>query len=62
MLPLAQPVLAVKAVLANASPEGFSLGSILLALGLLFCLATPFFGTRGGYYDSDDYDGNGTAH
>jgi len=25
-------------------------------------LATLFFGTKGGYYDSDDYDGNGTAH
>ena len=21
-----------------------------------------FFGTKGGYYDTDDYDGNGTAH
>lgn len=47
---------------ALSSTGEFTLGSILLALGLLFCLATPFFGTRGGYYDSDDYDGNGTAH
>ena len=62
---MAMPVLAVKDALANAglsSSGEFTLGSILLALGLLFCLATPFFGTRGGYYDSDDYDGNGTAH
>jgi len=28
----------------------------------LFVLATLFFGTKGGYYDTDDYDGNGTAH
>ena len=47
---------------ALSSTGEFTLGSILLALGLLFCLATQFFGTRGGYYDSDDYDGNGTAH
>ena len=40
----------------------FSLGSILLGLSALFVLATLFFGTKGGYYDTDDYDGNGTAH
>ena len=40
----------------------FSLGTILLALSLVFCLTTLFFGTKGGYYDTDDYDGNGTAH
>ena len=28
----------------------------------LWVLATLFFGTKGGYYDTDDYDGNGTAH
>jgi len=27
-----------------------------------FVVATLFFGTKGGYYDSDDYDGHGTAH
>jgi len=58
-------VTAMNAALADAVEAGsgdFNLGSILLILSLLFCLATPFFGTRGGYYDSDDYDGNGTAH
>lgn len=40
----------------------FTLGSILLGLSSLFVLATLFFGTKGGYYDTDDYDGNGTAH
>jgi hypothetical protein len=40
----------------------FTLGSILLGLSALFVPATLFFGTKGGYYDSDDYDGNGTAH
>ncbi|MEB3184025.1 MAG: hypothetical protein ACKO5F_11590 [Synechococcus sp.] len=41
---------------------GLTLGSLLLALSLLFCLSTLFFGTKGGYYDTDSYDGNGTAH
>jgi hypothetical protein len=41
---------------------GLTLASVLVATSGLFCLATLFFGTRGGYYDSDDYDGNGTAH
>lgn len=41
---------------------GLTLGTVLLAVSGLFCLATLFFGTKGGYYDSDDYDGNGTAH
>jgi hypothetical protein len=50
---------------ANGSMEtsgGFNLGSVLLVLSSLFCLTTLYFGTRGGYYDTDDYDGNGTAH
>ncbi|MCX5969256.1 MAG: hypothetical protein NTV57_16820 [Cyanobacteria bacterium] len=43
-------------------PSAFNLGTVLLTTCGLFCLATLFFGTKGGYYDSDDYDGNGTAH
>ena len=42
--------------------SGFTLATVLLATSGLFCLATLFFGTKGGYYDSDDYTGNGTAH
>ena len=42
--------------------SSFNLGTVLFASCGLFCLATLFFGTKGGYYDSDDYDGNGTAH
>ncbi|MCP9780513.1 hypothetical protein [Cyanobium usitatum] len=41
---------------------GFSLATVLIFGSGLFVLATLFFGTKGGYYDSDDYDGNGTAH
>ena len=42
--------------------SGFSLATVLLGGSGLFVLATLFFGTEGGYYDTDDYDGNGTAH
>jgi hypothetical protein len=41
---------------------GLTLGTVLLAVSGFFCLATLFFGTKGGYYDTDAYDGNGTAH
>jgi len=42
--------------------DGFNLATVLVFGSGLFVLATLFFGTRGGYYDSDAYDGNGTAH
>ena len=42
--------------------SGLTLASVLLAGSGLFVLTTLFFGTKGGYYDTDQYDGNGTAH
>ena len=36
--------------------------SILVVLTVLFTVSCLFFGTRNGYYDSDNYDGNGAAH
>jgi hypothetical protein len=38
------------------------LGRILLFVSVPFILATLYFGTRGGYYDTEQYKGNGTAH
>ena len=38
------------------------LGKILFVVAVPFILGTLYFGTRGGYYDSKDYKGNGTAH
>jgi hypothetical protein len=35
---------------------------ILLALTPVFIVACLFFGTRNGFYDSDNYHGNGSAH
>ena len=39
------------------------LGRALLIIAVPFVLTTLYFGSRkGGYYDSKDYKGNGTAH
>ena len=39
------------------------LGNFLVWASLPFVLATIYFGARkGGYYDTDQYDGDGTAH
>ena len=42
--------------------SGFTLATVLIGGSGLFVLATLFFGTKGGYYDTDKYEGNGTAH
>ncbi len=47
---------------ALAMTDGLTLASVLLVGSGLFCLTTLFFGTKGGFYDSEDYEGNGTAH
>ena len=46
----------------DAALSGFNLGTVLLFGSVLFVLATACFGNRGGYYNTDKYDGNGTAH
>jgi hypothetical protein len=46
----------------SSALSGFNLGTVLLVGSGLFCLATLYFGTRGGYYDTKAYEGNGTAH
>ena len=38
------------------------LADVLIWMSILFVLVTLYFGTRGGYYDTDKYDGDGTAH
>ena len=38
------------------------LSDVLLWGTIPFVLVTLYFGTRGGYYDTDKYDGDGTAH
>ena len=42
-----------------------TLANALTRISIPFVLSTVYFGLRKGendYYDSDDYDGNGTAH
>ena len=46
----------------DAALSGFNLRTVLLFGSGLFVLPTLFFGTKGGYYNTDQYDGNGTAH
>jgi len=38
------------------------LAKALLFVSVPFVLTTLYFGTKGGYYDSKKYKGNGTAH
>ncbi len=35
---------------------------MMLVLTALFIASSLFFGTKNGFYDSDNYDGNGSAH
>ncbi len=39
-----------------------TLAEILIWVSIPFVLVTTYFGTKGGYYDSDDYTGDGCAH
>tara|TARA_B100000965_G_C19410149_1_gene677306 strand:- start:36 stop:188 length:153 start_codon:yes stop_codon:yes gene_type:complete len=36
--------------------------TFLIAAAIPFVALSIYFGTKGGYYDTDDYDGYGTAH
>ena len=38
------------------------LADVLIWISVPFVLSTLYFGTCGGYYDTDKYDGDGTAH
>ncbi len=38
------------------------LKAILLILSALFVPACLFFGAKNGFYNTDDYHGNGSAH
>jgi hypothetical protein len=35
---------------------------IFVGLTVVFILTSLFFGTQNGFYDSDNYHGNGSAH
>ncbi len=35
---------------------------VMVVLSGLFIVTTLYFGTRNGFYDSDNYHGNGSAH
>tara|TARA_B100000609_G_C16784308_1_gene218215 strand:- start:299 stop:430 length:132 start_codon:yes stop_codon:yes gene_type:complete len=37
-------------------------GTFLLFIALPFVATTLYMGTKGGYYDTEDYKGDGCAH
>ena len=39
-----------------------TLADILILVSVPFVVATLYFGTKGGYYNSDNYKGDGCAH
>ena len=46
----------------DAALSSFNLGTVLLFGSGFFVAATFLLGTLGGYYNTDQFDGNGTAH
>ena len=38
------------------------LSEILILVSVTFLVTTLYFGTKGGYYNSDNYKGDGCAH
>ncbi len=39
-----------------------SLSDVLIWVSLPFVVITLYFGTKGGYYNTDNYNGDGCAH
>ena len=39
-----------------------ALSTVLAYVSIPFVLVTLYFGTRGGFYNTDKYEGDGTAH
>ena len=39
-----------------------TLADILIWVSVPFVVTTLYFGTKGGYYNSDNYNGDGCAH
>ena len=46
----------------HSAHQLMTLAQLLIPLAILFSVSLVFFGMSGGYYDTDAYDGNGTAH
>jgi drug/metabolite transporter superfamily protein YnfA len=53
-------VILMKVLAKRTNPMDIKL--ILAILTGIFIVSSLFFGTKNGFYDSDSYDGNGTAH
>ncbi len=55
-----RPIIKIRSLLSNYSI--MDIKAVLPILTILFIVCTLFFGTRNGFYDSDKYHGNGSAH
>ncbi|NJM27647.1 MAG: hypothetical protein HC856_04315 [Pseudanabaena sp. RU_4_16] len=56
-------ILGVKDLTANILMESLlDFKLILIGLTVVFTVSCLFFGTRNGFYDTDKYHGNGSAH
>lgn len=56
-------ILKVKDLTANILMESLlDFKLILIGLTVVFTVSCLFFGTRNGFYDTDKYHGNGSAH
>ncbi|NJN75488.1 MAG: hypothetical protein HC796_03685 [Synechococcaceae cyanobacterium RL_1_2] len=49
-------------ILSLSTPAIMDIKLILAALSGLFIVSALFFATKNGFYDTDNYHGNGTAH
>jgi hypothetical protein len=49
-----------KSLVKDSKPMDVKL--ILVGLTVVFTISCLFFGTKNGFYDSDNYHGNGSAH
>ncbi len=38
------------------------LSTVLIWISIPFVLVTAYMGSKGGYYDTDNYEGDGCAH
>tara|TARA_Y100001978_G_scaffold83028_1_gene74391 strand:- start:186 stop:347 length:162 start_codon:yes stop_codon:yes gene_type:complete len=42
--------------------SSLNLSTFLIFVALPFVISAVFFGTKNGYYNSEDYEGDGCAH
>jgi hypothetical protein len=54
--------LVCKGFILQPKEDSMDVKLVIVALSVVFTVTCLFFGTKNGFYDSDDYHGNGSAH